>query len=78
MRAAFIRRPCRNHRMTPASQPRQPGPLAIIDDAIVYSSRKAAVPGSSVNRLELQGEFTTELRDILRQRIERVRSQFIG
>ena len=43
--------------------------LAIIDDAIVYASRKAAVLGSNVRRLDVQGDFTTELRDILRARI---------
>jgi len=43
--------------------------LAIIDDAIVYASRKSAVLGNRIGRLETQNDYTTELRDILSQRI---------
>jgi len=43
--------------------------LAIIDDTIVYASRKSAVLGNRIGRLETQNNFTTELRDILSQRI---------
>ena len=39
--------------------------LAIIDDAITYASRKAAVLGSRLLRLDAQDDFTTKLRDII-------------
>ncbi len=43
--------------------------LAIIDDAILYASRKSAVLGSRLRRLDAQDDFTTKLRDVIKKSV---------